>query len=149
MPENKSEGCENNETCCLCLPLKTGVTILAILSVFWGAFNAYHIVTGFTGGSRFGVFVALIPSLIADFFFLKWLMDDNKENRDNLPRAALLNMFSIIAITLWTLCLVLIFADGKTSDKFNFLIYQAGNCCLSLVIWYYYLIKLKIFASNL
>ena len=127
MPESKvPKGCESNEVCCLFIPLKTGVTILAVLSVIWGVFNGYNIITGFTSASRFGVIIALIPSLLADYLFLKWLMDDNKERRDSLPRAALLNMFSIIAVFIWCLGLVFFFSSGKASDKFNYLFMQAG-----------------------
>ena len=127
MPKtDEAKGCESNEVCCLVLPLKTGVTILAVLSVIWGVLNGWNIITGFTSASRFGVIIALLPSLLADYLFLKWLMDDNKERRDSLPRAALLNMFSIIAVFIWCLGLVFFFSSGKASDKFNWLIYQAG-----------------------
>ena len=127
MPEAKEGGCEGSDTCCLVFPLKTGVTILSILSVIWGAFQIWSIFSHDVGGAwRFGVIIAAIPTLIADYLFLKWLMDDNKENRDNLPRAALLNMFSVIAITIWGAIIVIFFSGAKFSDELNYILLSAG-----------------------
>ena len=155
--EGGGKGCESDEVCCLCIPLKTGVTLIAILNVLWAVLTLITLFGSIYGGSlKFIVLICILPSFVADFFFLRWLMDDTKETRENLPRAALLQMLAAIAVNAWTLIMFVVIAnyDGVSNTEAAKIRLQqslicAGNCLVSLIIWYYFLVKLKIFAANL
>ena len=77
--EGGSGGCESDQVCCFCIPLKTGVTIIAVLNVLWAVLALITTFgSNYLGTLKYVVLVCMIPSFLADFLFLRWLMDDNK-----------------------------------------------------------------------
>ena len=110
--EGGDRGCEDENICCLCIPLKTGVTIIAVWNIVWAILTLYSLLTAVSLGSlKWVTMIGYVPSLLADYIFLRWLMDDNKETRENLPRAALLQMLAIIAISCWNIILFVFIAN--------------------------------------
>ena len=48
----------------------------------------------------FVLLVCMIPSIIGDYYFIRWLHNNNIQNRDRLPRAIILKMFTIFSLFL-------------------------------------------------
>ena len=65
-------------------------------------------------------------------------------------------MLSAIAVNTWIVIVYIILADysgysdsDATKMRFDETLLCIGNCLISLIVWYYFLVKLKVFASNL
>ena len=77
--DNKLASCDPEGMCCHCIEIKTGVVIIAVLSVVSGAL---FILQGF-GHVGHNALIWIIPiccalpSLLGDYYFLRYLMDDN------------------------------------------------------------------------
>ena len=86
-------GCEDDEKCLFCFPINLGVKIIAVLSVLGAAFSCVLVVESqsnlillvFMGGSAFF-------SVVSGLLYLKFLMSDDQDNRDNLPKAVIANL---------------------------------------------------------
>ena len=88
--------CEEENKCCKCLDIKQGVQIMGVFSVL-GCLGVFGSLGALFGGYIVGAclgFVFLVPQFIAAYWFFEWHKNDNKESRDNLPKAQIM-----IAIT--------------------------------------------------
>ena len=87
--DNKLASCDPEGMCCHCIPIKTGVIIIAAFSV---ASGALFILRGIHGDllNLIIPIVVYLPALLADYYFLRYILDDNQETRNGLPRACLL-----------------------------------------------------------
>ena len=99
--EGGSAGCEREENCCLCFPIKCGVTTLCLfgalagISSFFGGLNFM-----FTYGAFGTVFLmANIPQIVAGLWYFQYLVkQDTKETRHKVINAGRYTLYSIILV---------------------------------------------------
>ena len=92
-------------TCCLCLEIKFGLTILSVLMAA-GAILA--VVGGVMSILTFNIWAVLmlvfsLPMILAGFYCLKWLMADNADNRKLLVFAMLINIICCMFQGVWNI----------------------------------------------
>ena len=86
---------EADDNCCLCFPIKCGVTTLAVFGVLhWllalFLIYAFVAVVAAAGGLKYalkpliGLVIVCGPLLLAGFFCLMYLMNDNSETRQKM-----------------------------------------------------------------
>ena len=90
---------DGKETCCFCIEIKTGCTILAVLNA---AAAILTLVFGILAILTFNIFalIALIfaaPMLLAGWYCFQWIRSDTAENRKLLIFAMLINIICLIA----------------------------------------------------
>ena len=85
-------------TCCLCIEIKAGLTLL---SVIMAAFAILGVVGGVLSILTFNIWALLmlvfsLPMMLAGFYCLKWLMADSADNRKLLVFAFLINIICFL-----------------------------------------------------
>ena len=150
--DNKLASCDPDGMCCHCIDIKTGVVIIAVLAVVSGAL---FILNGL-GGMAHNILALIIPiccalpSLLGDFYFLKYLMDDNQETRNGLPRACLLQILTILCNFIWLILAgFIVSTDGFVGPVLGALIYGGIGSFIACALWYYWMIVMKKHAGNL
>ena len=78
-------GCEEDDKCLFCFPIEIGVKIIAVLSILGAVFQCVLVVEAL---SNFILLVFIGASaffgVVSGILYLKFLMGDDQENRDNL-----------------------------------------------------------------
>ena len=86
-------GCEEDDKCLFCFPIEIGVKIIAVLSILGAVFQCVLVVEAL---SNFILLVFIGASaffgVVSGILYLKFLMGDDQENRDNLPKAVIANL---------------------------------------------------------
>ena len=84
--------------------------------------------------------VALIltsPACLSSYFFVKWFINDDGINRENLPKACVLQIQTQLMLTVWALIYISVLVWNKTSFKINFLIGRFLSLAIfALFFWY-------------
>ena len=100
-------GCEGDDKCCICIPIGIGVKILAVFGIIgavWAPIQAFFLLEFIVAFIFFAV--AAVIALYVGILYLKYLMADTQENRDNLPKAVVLSFLARIIIDAGTISLV-------------------------------------------
>ena len=155
-----STSCEKEEKCCFVIDIKIGVKILALgtiagtvleyirsFSLFYGNEHDRSVISGLL------FIVASLPLVLASYFCVKFLMDDNQETRNGLTRGGLLVCFYwVIGTAVAVVCDLLFGAfagSGDSKDKLGtsmgFLLLGIFMLCLN----YYYMKVYKRFSNQL
>ena len=152
--DNKLASCDPDGMCCHCIDIKTGVVIIAVLAVVSGAL---FILNGLQGMAH-NILTLIIPiccalpSLLGDFYFLKYLMDDNQETRNGLPRACLLQILTLLCNYIWLILAALFYTTkdaGIAGQVLYVLIFGGVGSFIGCAMWYYWMIVMKKHAGNL
>lgn len=89
-----------NETCCCCFPIKTGLLVLVILSIpelIW-SLTALSLVVGANAATGSAVasevifygFLGIVPSILSICLSITWACNDTEKTRKNLVCAFVL-----------------------------------------------------------
>ena len=131
---------DSTNSCCICIPIKTGVTIIGLYLLVIAAMAAYAAVAFFLKTHVImGVVYCLVnlPLFVAAFYFFKWIQNDSMETRAKLPTACIYVMFALIVSTALSLVLMIItfiswddFWSTLVGNGIDFLFYFyfAGVC---------------------
>eukprot|EP00355_Strombidium_rassoulzadegani_P002906 CAMPEP_0168612538 /NCGR_PEP_ID=MMETSP0449_2-20121227/2971_1 /TAXON_ID=1082188 /ORGANISM="Strombidium rassoulzadegani, Strain ras09" /LENGTH=161 /DNA_ID=CAMNT_0008653111 /DNA_START=274 /DNA_END=759 /DNA_ORIENTATION=+ len=136
---------EDADKCCLCVPIKLGVTIIGILMVLSGALGILSLL----GTLSVNIILAIIfgaslaPVLVSSFFFLKYLLNDTPETRAQLPTACALIILSQIIGLAGNVVYVLFYGAS-----FGSLINQLISSGITAVLYFYYMGVCKRFAES-
>ena len=91
--EEGTVGCEPDDHCCKCIPITLGVKIIAVLSILGAVGNCVMAMEALSGLVLFAfIGVAAFFRVISGLIYLKFLMSDDQENRDLLPKAVIANV---------------------------------------------------------
>ena len=95
---------EDSDKCCLCIPIKTGVTLIGIFilinalrviyAMYWGIFNGVVVYASVLG-------VLAAPVVYSGYLFFKWFRKDCQDTRADLPKACVFIVFSSVASAVW------------------------------------------------
>ena len=102
--------------CCACIPIKVGITIIA-MSVFFLTFF-YTFTIFMLWANRYVNFwyplillVTLAPIYYASFAFWYYMNMKKNENRAKLFWAVLLTILTVVLYTIWEVCYILFFYE--------------------------------------
>lgn len=98
------------EKCCCCFEILCGIKVIAALSILgiisniWNYASLLRIADKFPGGMQAYIWIGVIISLVYGlpiYYYITWLMKDNKDNRNNLVRAQLITIILIVVENIW------------------------------------------------
>ena len=80
--------CEKDENCCLCIPLKLGMQIFAVLSILGGVLNAINAVLILTVSLVAGIIVLAFSAIgiYIAFVWYQWLKKNDQESTQRVVR---------------------------------------------------------------
>ena len=121
MPTNdnfKEGGSLDTEKCCLCIPIKTGMKIMAILSMIQAVLLIIVGIMALAVPLVAVVFLimAALP-LMVSFQWFKWLKEDNSETTSNVEKWMRIQMF--VNGILYILGTILKIAGGEQEIEVN------------------------------
>ena len=101
---------KEEQTCCLCLPLATGMKVLGYVVMIDAVLWLVQIIYGFAQAAELGgIFIGLylVPFYIA-FLWFKWLRDDTEPNTKKLVTGMkVLLIYAIIVGLIFTISMIL------------------------------------------
>jgi hypothetical protein len=97
------------QTCMGCLPIKCGMVSIGI--IVW-AFTLYIAVSSsflvlneyIRWWFPFVTLILLVPAIIGVCFFIGWYTKDCTRTRSNLTSALIMNIVSVVLVTIWAIC---------------------------------------------
>ena len=95
------------ETCYVCIPLATGITVIGIVTIAIFAVKLLAIIIGFLNiyftilHSALSI-VFLLPMIGSVLFFIMYWVEDTKENRGHLSVGMVMVLLSVVIMTIWT-----------------------------------------------
>ena len=112
-------GCEAADKCCIFIPLRPGVIIIAILQILSGAGYILDTLDPFYSDPLWKIVsaVTLVPAVVGDYFFLLWLISVVRDTetgvgKNTLARGVMLNMLSVIAHSLLAVVIAILTLSG-------------------------------------
>ena len=128
--------CDSPDRCCKIVPLRCGVTLLGVFCVINGAMMALNGITALTGSVIWGCmcFVMVAGPIYAAYKWKAWYADqDNKDLRETLPRAFLVQFIAYILANIFSIfgCRT----DGIIMDIIDIIVMSC------LTIYYYKVLK--------
>ena len=95
---------EDNDKCCLCIDREIGVKLIALCTILT-AVRYTHVAWTFTVWNDnlyvLGYFLCAVPTVIAAWWFIQFLMKDEPDTRGKLPKACTFVIYSNIAQCIW------------------------------------------------
>ena len=85
-----------DDKCCLCFPIRTGLTILGVFSILWFVGAIFNQFTNPMYRGTYGILTVVAASLQFSGF-LGWMANDTQESRHRLHRFMLSSFFFAIA----------------------------------------------------
>ena len=138
---------EDNDKCCLVVPIELGVKIITLIIVLDAAIIIWNGLDYFSHEFFWGIlnYLCLAPMVIGSIYFLQFLMNDTPETRAALPKGCLLVVLTQVCLLGYFVAQYL-FLDGF---EFSDALYSIALTVLSLLLFFYYMGVLKRFADKI
>ena len=137
-PDLSNNGCEPEDKCCYCIPIKTGLTIVSIITVvyylvyptiviiyysflFFNSKNEAEENNDVQLGIGFIVVTVIItfPGIISSWWLIKWMRNDSMETRNRLSLAIIITGCQPISYFLLEIGGSALFGKWNLSQKNN------------------------------
>ena len=130
---------ENANSCCGCIEINVGVSIIGLLVMITAGIGVWNIITNGKAQNHTNfvmLIIFILPVLYAAVVFFLWFKNrNNHSRRGRLPGAIAMVVISRIVLVGWYILAIVAVKGITLSNSINFLIYYSVEF---LVFAYYY-----------